>query len=504
MKRERYMRLLVGTIVTLSLAACGTTAEVGTISSNASDGSSITGTVSAEGIEISKMLVLESVTNEAQVVDIEDSSFSATVDAGSYSLTLLDDDNSPVALLVQEGESIFTVDGETDVGTLSVDAETNTMSTTKSLTAASTSKALGTLVDLTDLLAVDNVDLDNGLDVTTLLDSTDGDGDDDLVPDFLDNDNNEDGIYDINQGMTLCIAHVEAAADESSTILAALKDVACKVFDNLKLQSTDLLNGDGDILPHTDDHTLALHLQVPTVLVPSIARVTIVPVPSFADGTIAPLAGGWTAASYPTAGDAWSSHGHEIPHATDPSGDDVYSLWINAADDPAPAIFVFRVTLSSGTVAEFVTRLAYVFNTPPKITQADDGSTITTLSYPRSDGDTGTRTHPIMIASSGTLQLTAHRPLTHAGGVQVCGMTKTAHIFYLDASGNQLNTSAVQTTPVLDTDPCLPGTTVTLAVDITTDLPSTYDGASVASYQIDFTFSGSQNDNAAEILYFTR
>jgi hypothetical protein len=505
----RHSLLLVAMVV---LTACGTSAEVGTLSTNPSTGSdettdtaSITGTVVASGINASKALLLEAEENAVTIADLSDSAFATEVAAGNYSIALLDDDNQTVALLVQNGESIFTVESDTDLGDLEVDASTSVMTSSKSLSGSSaTAKAATSAdVDLTDLTALSIDDNDNGIDVTAILTNGVGDTDSDLVPDFLDNDNNEDGIYDNNQGLELCAGRVDLIDGEDADVADLLADVGCLVFDNLKLSATALFDGDGDALPHTDDHILAFHLTVPNALVSQIAMVEVAHMPAFADGTIENAMGGWTFASYPTVGDAWSAHSYALPHATSPDGEDQYSMWIRAASDPLPSTCIYKVTLSSGSVAYFATRLFFVFNTPAKVTVVDDGTTTTTVSYPLSSGDAGTDSNPLTIAGSGPVVLTADRPLVAAGGVEVCGMDVQAHIFYLDASGNQLNTGAEMSPKTADSGICHPAVDLALSLDLATYFPTTYGGSAVSSYQIDFTVVGQNGDNTAEIFYFS-
>lgn len=505
--------IITATLLAAFLSACATGAEVGTITNNSSsdDAIAISGSLSGDLASTSKVLILETSDNEAEIVAIEDGTFSLEVDEGSYSITLLDEDNSPIALLVQDGESIFEVSADTDLGALDIDLESDSMSSSTSLAnaAASVSKSVDESdVDLSDLTAVvtDGAE-DNGVDVENLLseDTLDGDIDGDLVPNFLDNDNNQDGIYDVNQGMSICRFKVDTSeSTDADADLSALTGVSCHLFDNLKLPATALFNGDGDIMPHTDSHILAFHLAVPSALVSLIDNVTVEHMPNFADGTVAPNAGGYAFASYPTVGDAWTDHGHELPHATDTGGNDVYSIWINASDDPKPSVMIYKMTLTNGTIVRFATRLAYVFNTPPKVNDIDDDGIATAVTYPITEGDAGTRSNPFAISGSGTLELTADRPLTAAGGIEVCGMSINAHIFYLDASGAQMNTTAVMSTSVADSGACIPAVDLVLSLDQATDLPTTYDGDVVDAYQVDLTVTGAQGDNAAEIFYFTR
>lgn len=504
-----HIVLAVGTII--GIVGCGSTGEVGTISSNASSTElAITGTV-VSSTDASKALILETSSSEVTVSEITDGSFSATVESGEYAIALLDDNNETVALLVQDGSSTFSIDASTDLGTVTVDSDTSVATSSATLTSASTSvsKAVASAdIDLGDMKNLSSVENhDNGTTVSDVLSSGQADIDSDLVPNFLDNDNNEDGIYDNNQGLTLCPHKVVPSADPDSALLAsiesALDDVTCLVFDNLKLQATALLNGDGDANPHTDEHFLAVHLGVPASLVASIDSVTMASLPSFADGTVSNAAGGWTfSTTYPTVGDAWSSTAHAVPHATNPSGDDEYSIWITPNGDPVPSLFIYQMNLTDGSIVYFATRLFYVFNTPAKVTAVADGATTTTLSYPMTDGDAGTRTNPLSIAGAGPLVLTADRPLESVGGLEVCGMGVQAHIFYLDATGTQLGTAAVMTTPTSDTGACNPAVDLSLSLDLATYFPTTSGGTAIASYQVDFTVVGNNGDNTAEILYF--
>jgi hypothetical protein len=487
----------------------------------------VTVSVSGTGLDTgSQILLLDSASGATTLAEIAGGSFSADVDSGSYSIALLDDDNQAIALLIQDNASTFAFSDDTDLGTLTYDADALTLESSSTLTAdTSIAAALRRLddststdVDLTDLMGVNMAATgDDSIDLDSLADSDNPDVDGDLVPNFLDNDNNGNGLYDSVEGIDLCRKDIYLAPGDSRG-LDELEDIDCTVFDNLKLDSTVLYDSDGDVLPHTDEHLLALHVHVPASLVPYIVSVFAKNYPAYADGIVGTAAGGYSFAgtsamtTYPSG--AWSAvdtdsdgQGYDMPLATGPDGDDVFSLWVRPTTDPVPAIYHFRIVLTTGTTIELIAREQFIFNTPPKITSVTDGTTNSTLAYPRSDGDAGTFTNPIAIDSAATtLTLTGDRPLSDAssGAMEICGMSINAHIFYLDSAGSQMNVTAAFTTGVIDSGACVATTDISHAIDIATNLPTTYDGTAVAKYKIDFTVTGEGGDNSAETLYFTR
>ncbi len=459
----------------------------------------LTGTISGDA---ARMLVWNATSNRSATVDVSAGAFNAGIDPGACAVAALDANNQPIGLLVQNGASVFTIAGDTGLGALTIDPVTGQMTSSATLTAASRGRAEANLADLTALDTDGTTTAGNGVDLSTVLSNGQGDTDGDLVPDLLDNDNNENGKFDTIEGMEICAPEL---APGTALPSGTLSGISCTVFDNLKLNATQIFNGDGDSKPFTDQHTLACHLGVPAALVSSIAAVTMDKLPAYADGNVAPAAGGWTFASYPTAGTAWSASGYLLPLASSPSGDPVYSIWVNAAADPKPAFYRFKVEFTSGAVVYFVTKLQFVFHTPPKVTSVTDGTATTTITYPLGASDRGAVGNPIAITGGATtLTLTSDRPLNVAGGVEVNGMDFQAHIFYLDSSGNQMNTTAVITPRVPDTGPYTPAVDLVLPLDIATYLPTTYGGTPVAKYQIDFTSVSPGGDNSADMLFFTR
>lgn len=505
-------------LATLSVACTGS----GTTTSAAT-----TVSVSGSGLDSgSQILLLDANSGATTFADITDGSFTADVESGSYALALLNDDNESIGLLAQSGASVFDIADDTDLGELTYDEDQLSVTSDSELTATASftanlrrlEEATGTDVDFSDMTAgIDTTATGNAVVLADVPDSTNPDDDGDGVPNFLDNDNNENGLFDSVEGIDLCRRDIILAAGDSRG-LDELQEFDCTVFDNLKLDSTLLFDSDGDILPHTAEHQLALHINVPAALLPYIVAAEAKHYPAYADGFVATNSGGFTFAgtsdltTYPSG--AWSAvdtdadgQGYNMPLGTATDGGNVFSLWIQPTTDPVPAIFHFRVTLNTGTTIELVTRLQFVFNTPPKITSVTDGTTTTTLSYPRTDGDAGTSTNPIAIGSSATsLTLTGDRPITNTSSVatEICGMRINAHIFYLDATGNRMNSEALQTTGVTDSGTCDTATDISHSIDIATDLPTTYDGTAVAKYKIDFTVTGEGSDNSAEALYFIR
>lgn len=508
-------------IIGLALANCG--GATGSSSGSSTPSNTITGSISLDNTSNYSVMALSD-DNEATIVAVDDNgNFSISLADNNYSLALLDENNETEAILVQNNSTIFSINNNTSLGNLSVNLTNKTLTTTRTLS-SSLVKGLyaATSIDLTDLGSIDSSnDNDTGVDFedTELKDvDSDGDMDDDGVPDFLDNDNNQNGIFDNNEGLQVCAIKIDTANATDNSGIGDLQETSCIVFDNLKLASTQLFNGDGDINPHTDNHILAMHIIVPQTLVSLIDTVEATSIPAFADSTVSSNAGGYTydgttaQTTYPVTGSDWTDYdpdgdgtGYSLPLSTDPDGNDNYALWVSANDDPVPAIFQFKITLTNGVVAHLTTRLMYVFNTPPKVnTISDDNSGSTTITYPASEGDAGTATNPITLDSTATtLTLTGTRPLTHAGGTTICGMNYIAHIFYYDASNNPINTTAIFSSSNPDTGICSSSTSVDIELDLATYFPTTYDGTAVAKYKVDFTSTGDNNDNSAEMLYFT-
>jgi len=447
-----------------------------------------------------RVLALNLDSNEVQLQDAPLGQVDLLLPAGDYALALLDANNSPMGLLVREG-SLLSVRSDLDLGRLELDRSTQIVTVEAGLGVAWTSK-LPDLIDLVSVVMEESEDGDNGVDLAAL--QAQGDADGDGVPNFLDNDSNANGLYDAIEGFHPCVLSYEVG--DSNTGIGDLQESDCVVFDNLKLNSTQLFDGDGDVLPHTDNHIITYELTVPGTLVPNIVDVRVPMHPLFADGQIAPYAGGFAfSGPTPAVGSAWSADSYELHHAIDPGGDNVFTLWVDTTTDPAPAIFQFEVELVTGTIATFTTRLAYVFHTAPKVHTITDGVTAATPTYPMTPGDAGTSANPIVIAPSATaVTLYADRPLVQAGGVEVCGMDFQAHVFYLDAFGNQMNTVADISPRVSDSSPCLPGFDLPLVLDAATWFPATWNSQPVSDYKVDFTSVAHNGDNSAEFFWFTR
>lgn len=449
---------------------------------------------------VSRIYLWNATTNELVTADVTGGTFSATVSDGAVSVLALDASNQPLGLLYQGGSTVFTISDNTTLSGLSLDANTRQLTTTTSLTAATSRQAgrdLDALVDLDTSL----IGGGNGVNLDTLLTNGQGDTDGDLVPDLFDLDNNQNGIYDTVEGLIVTAPDIPSSGDPSDR--PDLREGGAVVFDNLKLNAEEVLNGDGDLRPHTASHTIAIHLVVPAAVVSSIASVTMSGMPAYASGgTVQNGAGGWTFIDpYPTVGSAWSASGYRIPLATDPGGNANYSIWIQPDGDPVPAFFTFEVNLTSGLTFHLTTRLFFVFNTPPLVTKLQDATSVTTVSHPVTPGDPGTTGNPFTIgAASTTLTITADRPLTTAGGTPIYGMGAQGHIFYLDAAGNQLNVTANITPAQPDTGA---PSGLELVLNVPTWLPTTYGGTPVAKYQVDFTVTGTHGDNSAEIFFFT-
>ncbi len=476
-------------------------------SSTSTSSRTVSGTVS--GLSSSHQIMLLKADGTAVLADIgTDGSFSGSLSPGDWSVAALDADQQPVVLLVQNDATVFEISTDTSLGTLTVDLSSKVMSSTATLTAALTVRRAGTdaPIDLSDMTSVDptkHTNSDNGVTVSDVMGNGIADSDGDLVPDFLDNDSNQNGTFDNLEGLEPCKV-VITQADATGIGVSSFADVTCVLFDNLKLQASSLFDGDGSPLPHTDQHILTFHVGVPTALASLISSVVVTHRPAFAEGTISPAAGNYTFASYPTGGSNWSASSYALPAATDGNGNTAYCLWVTPASAPVPAVFRIRITLTNGTTADFTTRLMFVFNTPPKVTSIDDGTTTTTVTYPVSEGNAGTLTNPLTIGSgASTVTLTADRPIDKAGGVEICGMSVQAHIFYLNSSGAQINVTTVTSPLVVDSGTCASTTDLTLSLDTATYFPTTVASTAVAKYQIDFTVVAPNGDNSAEIFYLS-
>lgn len=451
-----------------------------------------------------RILALNLADNSVHLAELPEGQLDLELASGDYALAILDGNNTPLGLAVSGTTSVSLrseAASEIALGRLELDRSTQIV-TVENPPVAVESRALPDLVDLVAIVMEESEDGANQVDLSVL--ESVGDADGDGVPNFLDNDSNANGLYDSVEGFHPCVLSYELGT--SYTGIGDLQESDCVVFDNLKLNSTQLLQGDGDVLPHTDKHIITYQLTVPSTLVPNIVDVRVPMHPMFADGQVANYAGGFAFSSpTPAVGSAWSADSYKLHHAIDPNGDDVFTLWVDTTTDPAPAIFQFEVELVTGTVATFTTRLAYVFHTAPKVHTITDGVTSTHPSYPMSSGDSGTSANPIVIDPSATaVTLYADRPLVQAGGAEICGMDFQAHIFYLDSSGHQMNTVADISPRVLDSSPCLPGFDLPLVMDTASWFPTTWSGLPVSGYKIDFTSVAHNGDNSAEFFWFTR
>ncbi len=449
-----------------------------------------------------RVLALNRDTDGIILAEAPGGNFDLELPSGHYALAVLDGNNSPMGLLIDDHSS-FEVSangqGSMDLGELELDRSTQIVT---SSTSPASAADLPDLIDLISVVMEESEDGANGVDLGSL--SVVGDADGDAVPNFLDNDSNANGLYDSVEGFHPCV--LTYSMGDSYSGIGDLQESDCVVFDNLKLDNTQLFAGDGDLRPHTDQHIVTYQLTVPSTLVPNVVDVRVPFHPLFANGQIATYAGGFTfTGATPAVGSAWSMDSHRLHHAIAPDGSDVYTLWVDTTTDPVPSIFQIEVELVTGTVATFTTRLAYVFNTPPRVHSITDGVTATTPSYPTTAGDPGTMFNPIVIDSLATsVVLTADRPLVLAGGAEVCGMDFQAHIFFLDAGGSQINTVAEFSPLVNDANPCLPGFDLDLVLDTATWFPTTWSGRTVHGYKIDFTSVAHNGDNSAEFFWFTR
>ncbi len=448
-----------------------------------------------------RALLLEAVSGDARLVDIQSGVLSTRIRKGQLAVALLDPNMEPSTLLVKGDDTLFQLDSDTSLGTLTFNTQTGDLTTVAPLRAVAAASLPswniqhGAAPDLTDLRGLKAVASPKSVDLSKLAIDGLADADGDKVPDFLDNDCDENGAYDREEGVDL--TSIIPLSTPSADIRAELGTLRPYAFDNLKLDATQVFRGDGDFWPHSSRHVLAFHLDASPALLSLIDKVEIPAPPAYARWKIAPLAGGYRAISaYPPAGQQWSNTSFRLPLLEGPGGKEVHGIWIESNGDPSPAFLQYKITFRDGSTALANTRIHYVFHTPSRV----DSVAGTTISYPVNAGDPGTSTNPITIPSTGTtVTLEGRRPLTRAGGSPIVGMKVNAHIFYLDASGNQIRTIATQTPQVTDLGPI--GTPLQLVLDKARDLPTTVDGRPVASYKVDFTVSGRNGDNCAEWFY---
>ena len=436
---------------------------------------------------------------EVWMADVaSDGSFSLGLPDGDYSLALLDENLSPAALLVEDEQTVVEMAGDRALGSLSWSIDALTLT-------SGASSARSDKLDLTDMVGITtekHISGGSGHNLTHLS----GDQDEDGVPDILDNDTNNNGLYDSVEGGGHCAVRIESLSDRPGDIpedaWQGLKEVNCSVFDNLKLDMTQLGGGDGDAMPQSDSHVLALHLAPPSALAPYIDSVEAVRFPAFADGTVSHDAGGWSFTSYPTVGSSWAGSGYALPLASDPVGNDVYSIWVNPTTDPAPSLFQLRVTLTDGSTALLTPRMFFIFHTAPRISALTDSVGSTAMAFPMAEGDDGSSSNTIVMDGSGSYTLTADRPLDRVGGSEICGMNVSAEIFYEDSAGSQMNVMAINTGSNIDTGACDPSVDITVDID-GADLPASYDGSTIDAYRSALMVSAAHGDNAAAAMWTT-
>lgn len=417
-----------------------------------------------------------------------DGSFALEAGEGELALALLDEDQSPVALYQGEAGTWIEATGDTELGALAWSDETHVL--------RSGASARRGAPDLSDFVGIDTSKDDP--DAPGPAAGISGDIDEDGIPDLFDNDRNNNGRYDAVEIQSDCALQWEVKGDGTvpGEALTAAGDIDCVVFDNLKLVGTELLRGDGDALPRTDDHTLTLQLTVPDPLAGYVDSVEAVGIPAYANGDVAMDAAGWSFRGYPSPGSSWAATGHALVDATDHMGQDHWTIWIHPTTDPAAAVYQFRVNLSDGGSILATTRLAFVFHTGALVTTYTDGAGDVGMSYPMTEGDDGTASGPLPLDSSGIYTFAARRPIDGVGGSPICGMTVQTEIFYEDSTGAQLDPMAHQSAATVDTAPCSPGEELSATLT-TADLPKTVNGADVAAYRVGFMVSGAQGDNTA-------
>ncbi|MNR78985.1 hypothetical protein D3C72_96890 [compost metagenome] len=470
----------------------------------ASDGAIVVkGRISSPGAK--RMLLVETKSNAVTPVDLQDGAFSASVPKGNYAIALLDGNNQPQGLLLQNAGTIFELTGDIDLGGLTWNAAANTLKTVSALQTVSALKTVSAYqiasddeVDFRDMVSLNPEASGNRLqpiDLGKVFNSGTGDFDEDRVPDFLDNDNNANGVFDSLEGLDPSAI----AFNGDAATRAELAKSRFVVFDNLKLQATELSQGDGDAKPHTDKHVLALHLHVPTPLAGQISGVALVGVPNFLDGSVVEKAGQYAFSEpYPARDTAWSASGYKLPLA-DQGGQKVYSIWIRPKTDPTSSVVTCRVSFKDGRTALVSTRLFYAFNTPPRILTVNG----TAFALPQKAGDPGSETNPLSAGTGEDVTITADRPKTTAHGVPILGLGVQGQIFTFDAKG-QINATPVLVPAVPERDmgayPQL--NPLELAIDRAKYFGSKFEEKDVERIKLDVTLVGPNGDNTAVQLWF--
>ncbi|OGQ55737.1 MAG: hypothetical protein A3I75_04075 [Deltaproteobacteria bacterium RIFCSPLOWO2_02_FULL_50_16] len=515
--RRLFPGLIALTIMSLVLAGClegsgdstGSDEADATISENPivtgtlalSDGTSSSGySIVAIDEDSSELIASDAITSDGSV--------SLEVESGNYSLAVTDNNSQLVGILTQGGETIFTIDSDVDLGALTLDGETNQLTAENSIyVSESSTQALAlTAEGEADFPSLTTVgDPQEGVtDIDNVYDDGVSDTDADGVIDLLDIDANDDGIIDSVQATPHCAIHLLDPTESMTEEM--VQELGCVVFMNLKLNAEEILNGDGDLFPHTADNVITAEITVPSSLAGMITGVTTLISPLYSNPTITGPAGGFTFTSAYPSGDLWEDHSRELFQATDTSGQEVWTVWINPNEDPLPMqLFVFEIQIG-GTIVHAAAFLHFVFTTPPLVVEVESDLGVTTISYPAT---VGTRSNPIPF--QGDMTVRAQRPLYYAGASanEICGMYYRADIGYYDASGNAISDSMNLTTPALD-DPFAvlcntsPAQTIEFTLSEATDLPDTYDGTAVDLYQVDFTYVGEAGDNSADILFFEK
>lgn len=496
----KYRHLFLSFVMS-ALAACGSSTAT---TSSVTGEVSVSATVDAALADYT-LALYNNDTEELVTADItDDGTVSADVDGGTYTVSLLNEENTLIALLVQDSGTAFAIDSDTDLGTLSVDEDSATMISNSELAVASLIRLQQTDDELAlDLYETGDVDAALADAFTDPMTTEDSDDDSDGIPDFFDIDGNGDGIYDVAQGgISRCAKRVVFQPAAATIDDEALDAMVCRVFNNLKLPTQDILNGDGSGYPHTESNVITVELIPGTALEGSIHSVEIISSPSYNTPSIAISSGGFVAnGTYPT-GDLWDDHNRELFDGTNAEGDEVWTVWASPHTDPHPLqFFVFRVTFTSGLIVDCYSFLHFIYHTPPKVQTIDSDLGTTTLSYPT---DEGSFDNPITI--DGDVTMRASRALEVISQNEICGLNYRSDIFFYDDEDNMIGLGTIANETADPASDCDPSILLELNLTETSDLPDVDpdSGEPISKWCVDFTTVDNQGDNSAQKVCFVK
>jgi hypothetical protein len=527
-KTETFKSIFIIAMILMAVFAFGClSSDDDTETTESATTITISGT--SDDTSMTSALIYETEEDKQYIESLTDGAFEISVDAGTYSIILLDENNVPQGIVDQDGVKIFTLDDDTRLGTLTFNSSTYTISTDTILTASAKSLANQLKALTTDAEDTEAVNLM----VESTGQATEGADDDDEItvdgyPDGTVVDADENGSSDNNERPIPCKWRLASDgtttdptfAEEVEILKDSLDALICHFFDNLKLPHEQLFKSvDLDVFPWTDQDLVTVEVLPDAVLEPLIYEIrgNIVPLWA-ANAEIAQDAAGFTLSSYPTVGDPWTIHNRVFGRGVNPGGDALHTIWFKTpGQDPIQgSIITMEMELLSGSIYELAAKNYFVPRTLPKvntITDADVGTPYSVV-YPVDLADPthlGTSTNPFLVSATITADVTfeVSRPITQKLGYNVCGQQWNGHIFYYDSSGNLLDLVDYFSPNVTDTDTCHPSSMADMALtfDRINDMPLNFTDSSgvvtaIDSYQVDITASSLNGDNAAAILYF--